>query len=177
MDNGLDLYVGLVGSRESYFPNPEKAKRAFFRIVDEIIADIEKNYIFNELIPVSGKSPELGVDEWAKIYSDKNGYNIKEIVPLHHYNYTNYGKGQKIYDFMTRNELIANRVDVCYGFLGPNQDITDKARSGTMSTIRRTIKQNKPVVVFRYNNSSFKLKWQNPPCIKRSLSRRFIGFT
>jgi len=146
------VYLGVVGSVESKFSIIDMAKKALFDSLDQEVELFLKDRKNVQLVIVSGVSPNGGIDILARRYSVVRGYDLLEFPP----DFEKYGTPKAYY---VRNEQIAEKAHCILGYLAPGENPDPKARSGTMMTIRRGIKNDITVKVFRLEGDKFVQKW------------------
>jgi len=147
-----EIYLGVVGSVGNKFPSIDIAKEALFKSLDREVERLLKNRKDIRLVIISGASPKGGIDILVRKYSEVRDYGLLEFPP----DFEKYGVPKAYY---IRNEQIAKKSHRILGYLAPGQNPDRRARSGTMMTIRRGIRNDVTVKVFRLEGDEFVQKW------------------
>jgi len=144
--------IGISGSVQSKWLDPVRAHAAFFEYIDIVVRN-DQRLIPSPIRIHAGESDKFGVDIWAKDYAETRKY---DFVP-HPPDFKRYGRPKAYY---VRNKEIARSIGWLYAFVAPSEPTNLKARTGTMMTVRETIKAERSVFVHTLVDNRFKLVWK-----------------
>jgi len=120
------MRVAVVGSRRSWWRDPEKAKKYIWETLDRLLEPFGK-----DVCVVSGG--QTGVDAWALEYAWRKGLYMKIFYP----------KGDEPIHFYHRNLRIVENSDIIYAFMPKG-----RPSKGTSMIVELAKKYGKKVEVF-----------------------------
>lgn len=122
----MGIKLGIIGSRGTYFNNPDEAKGRMFTLLDRLV--------YRGDLIVSGGCPLGGVDLWAKNYAQYKGFPYTEYAP----------KDYTSESFRERNQQIVDNCDELIVFLTKKYGLT----TGSNMTTYMAIKKGIPIKIY-----------------------------